>query len=129
MFTHNIKFSFFYFDYIRKYKNFVSMNASKNHTTSKFAAKAVLRLILILMIAPIFFYLSQEKESLLGNVVFPNKLALFAPIMLLMIFVALLILVLKNKYQKIDLNWLFVLNGIFLILYLILLFTRIFPIL
>lgn len=105
------------------------MNASKNHTTSKFAAKAILRLILILMLAPIFFYISQDKEDLLGNVVFPNKIALFAPIMLLFIFVALLILVLKNKYQKIDLNWLFVLNGLFLILYLILLFTRIFPIL
>lgn len=129
MFTHNIKFSFFYFDYIRKYKNFVSMNASKNHTTSKFTAKAVLRLILILMLAPVFFYLSQDKAQLLGHVVFPNKLALIAPLMLLLIFVVLLILVLKNKYQKIDLNWLFVLNGIFLILYLILLFTRIFPIL
>ncbi len=105
------------------------MNASKNHTTSKFTAKAVLRLILILMLAPVFFYLSQDKAQLLGHVVFPNKLALIAPLMLLLIFVVLLILVLKNKYQKIDLNWLFVLNGIFLILYLILLFTRIFPIL
>lgn len=103
------------------------MNAPKNHTISKFAAKAALRLNLIIMATPVFLYFTQKKTDVLGQVSFPNKLALIAPIMLLITFTGLLIGVLKNKYQRIDLNWLFVLCSLFLMLYLILLYVRIFP--
>lgn len=103
------------------------MNVPKNHTISKFAAKAAIRLILIVMATPVLLYFTQSKKEVLGQVSFPNKLALIAPILLLFTFTGLLIAVLKNKYLRIDLNWLFVLCSAFLMLYLVLLYIRIFP--
>lgn len=75
------------------------MNASKNHTISKFVAKAALRVVIVLMALPVFMYFTK-KESMLQHIVFPNKIALLAPLLLLVLFTGLLILMLRNKYEK-----------------------------
>ena len=105
-------------------------NTSKNHTISKTVAKAILRLILIVFIAGIVFSFSKDAK-LLENIslYFPHKWAIFAPISLFLIFIILMFMMLKEKYERIDYNWLFVLAGAFLLLYLLLLYSRIYPML
>lgn len=100
------------------------MNSTKNHTTSKIVAKAILRITIILIAFPIILYFTKP-EILSQQVYFPHPWALAAPILLVLCFVALLILVLRDRYTKIEYNWLFSLNGIFICLYLVLLYMRI----
>ena len=100
------------------------MSPSKNHTISKIVAKAVLRVTIILITFPIIIYFTNP-ELLSQRVHFPNAFAIISPFLLLLIFVALLILVLRNKHADITLNWLFSLCGIFFCLYLVLFYTRI----
>lgn len=105
-------------------------NESKNHTISKILAKALLRLILIILIIGIVFTFNKDAK-LLHNIslYFPQKWAIFAPILLFAIYIILMFTMLKEKYQRTDINWLFNLSGIFLIIYLLLLYTRIYPML
>lgn len=100
---------------------------TQNHTISKIVAKAIQRIVLIIMIVGAAFALSKDAK-LLDNisVYFPHKWAIFAPISLLA-FVVLMFLVMKEKYQRIDYNWLFVLAGGFLLIYLLMLYSRIYP--
>lgn len=100
--------------------------ASKNHTISKIAAKAVLRITIIVMAFPIIMYFTNRK-MMPEQISFPTKWAVVPPIMLLLLFVALLIMVLKNHYKQTDFNWLLTLNGLFLCLYLVLLYVRVLP--
>jgi len=103
-------------------------NTSKNHTISKIVAKAILRLILIILIVGIVFAFSKDAK-LLENISlnFPNKWAIFAPISLFLIFIILMFMMLREKYSRIDYNWLFSLCGGFLLIYIILFYSRIYP--
>lgn len=100
------------------------MSQSKNHTISKIVAKAVLRLTVIIIAAPIVIYFT-DADALESKVSFPSVWSIISPILLLLSFVALLVAVLKNKYERIELNWLMTLAGIFTCLYLIIFYTRV----
>lgn len=102
------------------------MNA-KNHTISKIVAKTFLRLLIITLAFSIFLFFSKENSNVM--LYFTNKWMLAAPILLFFSVVALLIYVLKNKFSQIEINWLFSLATAFFCIYLIMLYTRIYPIL
>ncbi len=104
------------------------MTSSKNHTISKIAAKAIVRITVILIALPIILYFTRP-ESMASRVSFPNPWSLVAPLLLLLSFVALLVVVLRNKYSKMEYNWLLILSGIFVCLYLFLFYTRVLQIL
>ncbi len=91
---------------------------AKNHTISKIIAKTLLRLFIILLaFASYPLFLGQEAKSKLNQIslAFTNKIALIAPILLFCFIIGLMIAVLKHKYNRIDLNWLFSLATIFYI--------------
>ncbi|SFB91119.1 hypothetical protein SAMN05421747_10251 [Parapedobacter composti] len=103
---------------------------SKNHTTSKFVAKLLVRLFMLLLLfsfAP--FILEQETIRPLSQtfVYITNKWAFIFPGLLFVSFLALLILTLRNKYRHIDINWMLSLNTALLIGYLIMLYVKIYP--
>ena len=103
---------------------------SKNHTISKIVAKSLLRLFLFLLVlatVPLFIKKEQGSSLQAQKIAFPNEMAMIAPGLLFTIFVILLVFMLKNKYNRIDINWQFSLCTIFLLTYLILLYTRIYP--
>lgn len=100
------------------------MSLSKNHTISKIIAKAVLRITVILIAFPVIVYFTNP-EIMSQRIFFPHRWSVVFPILLLLIFVALLIPVLREKYTKIEYNWLFSLTGIFVCLYLVLFYIRI----
>ncbi|WDF69375.1 hypothetical protein PQ465_03080 [Sphingobacterium oryzagri] len=100
------------------------MTPSKNHTISKIVAKAVLRITIILIALPIIVYFTRP-EAMATAVSFPNPWSIVAPVLLMLCFVALLIVVLRTKYQSLEYNWLFVLSGIFICLYLVMFYSRV----
>lgn len=103
---------------------------SKNHTISKIVAKSLLRIFIVLLaLASIPLLMKGEAQSALHaqKIAFPNEMAMIAPILLFIIFVTLLIFMLRNKYNRVDINWQFSLCTLFLLTYLILLYTRIYP--
>lgn len=106
------------------------IETSKNHTISKIVAKSLLRIfVLLLALASVPVFSNKGTQSNLDakHVAFPNEMAVVAPALLFIIFVVLLIVMLKNKYLRIDINWQFSLCTIFLLVYLILLYSRIYP--
>lgn len=104
--------------------------SSKNHTTSKIVAKSILRLFFVLFAMLLAFYVTHDSAKLSRiNLYFTNKWFLLFPFTLFITFVGLLILVLKHKYLRTEYNWLMSLNGGFLIVYVLLLFARIYPLL
>ncbi len=105
-------------------------NKSKNHTTSKFVAKVLVRLfLLVLVMAFTPLFMGEEISGSLGNVYLhiTNRWALVFPALLFLIFIVLLILALRRQYSQIDINWMLSLNATLLIVYLILLYSRIYP--
>ncbi|MVZ65989.1 hypothetical protein GQF61_08970 [Sphingobacterium sp. DK4209] len=103
---------------------------SKNHTISKIVAKAILRIVMIILIIGIAYSFSKDA-NLLKNIslYFPHKWAIFAPISLFIVFIILMLMMLREKYKRTDFNWLFALAGGFLVIYLMMLFSRIYPLL
>lgn len=103
---------------------------SKNHTISKIVAKAILRIVMIILIIGIAYSFSKDA-NLLKNIslYFPHKWAIFAPISLFIIFIILMVIMLREKYKRTDINWLFSLAGGFLFVYLMMLFSKIYPLL
>src|SRR5690606_22105559 len=100
------------------------MGASKNHTISRIVAKAILRITIILIVFPVVIYLTNVV-LISQHIFFPNRWSFIFPILLLLIFTILLIPVLREKYGRMEYNWLFSLTGIFVCLYLMLFYTRI----
>lgn len=105
--------------------------SSKNHTISKFTAKLLVRLFIILLLlafAP--FILKRQTGGSLAQTYFyiENKWAFIFPGILFLSFIILLVLTLRQKYQAIDLNWMLSLNTALLIGYVVLLYIRIYPI-
>lgn len=105
---------------------------SKNHSMSKLVAKLLLRFLLItLLLSVVPFFADNNTAGSLEQVYLymPNKWALIFPVLLFLSFLALMILVLQHKYSKTDLNWMFSLNAGLLIVYLLMLYVRIYPLL
>lgn len=103
---------------------------SKNHTISMIVAKSILRLFFVLLVIILAFYVTQDQSRLeTTSVFFRNKWVIAFPILLFLAFVTLLIAVLRTKYKRTELNWLFSLNGLFVLGYILLLFSRIYPLL
>lgn len=106
------------------------MNPSKNHTISQIMAKVTTRLFvfsLVLSVVPFIAegeYVQNLNETYLYVI---NKWVLIFPLVLFAGFLILFLLVLKHKYAKVDLNWLLTLNASILILYVVLLYVRIYP--
>ncbi|MHC8948351.1 hypothetical protein [Sphingobacterium hungaricum] len=106
------------------------MDTSKNHTISKIVAKTMLRLFILLLGFAAYLYFSIDTIVLDNmKVSFPHQWAFLFPMLLLIIEIGLLFFMLKHKYSKSDINWLFSLNSLLLNIYLILLYTRIYPLL
>ncbi|SEL61939.1 hypothetical protein [Parapedobacter koreensis] len=106
------------------------MTSSKNHTISKFIAKLLVRLFILLLLfafAPVI--LEQETIRPLGQtfVYIENKWAFIFPGLLFLSFLVLLIITLRSRYQKTDLNWMLSLNAFLLIIYVIMLYARLYP--
>lgn len=105
-------------------------NKPKNHTTSKLVAKALVRLfLLVLALAFTPLFMGEQTAGSLENVYFyiTNRWALVFPALLFLIFIVLLILALRKQYSEPDINWMLSLNAGLLIVYLILLYSRIYP--
>jgi len=104
---------------------------SKNHTISQFAAKLLVRLFILLLLfafAPAVLDQQTTRSYRETLVYIENKWALIFPGLLFMSFLVLLILSLRYKYRKTDLNWMLSLNTTLLIVYVIMLYVRIYPI-
>ena len=105
--------------------------SSKNHTISKFIAKLLVRLFILLLLfafAP-FILEDQTRVSITQTYVYlDNKWAFIFPGILFLSFIVLLVLTLRHKYQVVDLNWMLSLNAAMLIGYVTLLYIRIYPI-
>lgn len=102
----------------------------KNHTISKFVAKLFVRvLVLMLLFAFIPFLMEDKTAGSLEHIYFyiPNKWALVFPALLFLTFITLLILCLRFRFSKTDLNWMVSLNAGLLIVYLIMLYARLYP--
>jgi hypothetical protein len=82
--------------------------------TSQIAAKGIVRLFFLLaLIAGAVYYfspLSNDVRLQHTYFVIRNKLLLVFPAIIVIGFVTLLIMCIRNKYTKIDLNWLLVVN-------------------
>lgn len=103
----------------------------KNHTISQFTAKLLVRLfILLLLFAFVPIVLEEETARSYSEtfVYLENKWALVFPGLLFASFVVLLFLTLRYKYQKTDLNWMLSLNATLLIIYVVMLYVRLYPI-
>jgi len=96
--------------------------------TSRIAAKVAVRLILFLiLLALVPTFTNNTLNAQLHNIYITanNKWIFIYPILLLIGFITLLILCTTNKYSKVDLNWLLVLNTFILILYGTVVFIRV----
>lgn len=100
----------------------------KNHTISKIIAKACLRVLVLLLAFSLYFFFTGDFKQT-QSLYFENKSAVIFPILLFFTVITLMVLVLKNKFSKIDFNWFFALSALFLIVYIVLLYTRMYPLL
>lgn len=104
---------------------------SKNHTISQFSAKLLVRLFILLLLfafAPVVLEQEATRSYSETFVYIENKWALVFPALLFASFLVLLILTLRHKYQKTDLNWMLSLNTALLIIYIIMVYIRLFPV-
>jgi len=95
--------------------------------TSQIAAKIVVRLFLILLVAATVPYFVSSNDKLKHfDFVFYDKWTLIFPALLIGGFVGLLITCTIKKYKVIDLNWLLVVNTLVLMAYGIAVFIRVY---
>jgi len=106
-------------------------DSPKNHTISKFTVKLLIRLfMLLLLVAFAPFFLEQKTVGPLSQtfLYIENKWAFIFPGLLFLSFLTLLVLTLRHRYQKTDLNWMLSLNTALLIVYVILLYAKLYPV-
>ncbi|MFB2120452.1 hypothetical protein [Parapedobacter sp. 2B3] len=104
---------------------------SKNHTISQFAAKLLVRLFILLLLfafAPVVLEQETTRSYSETFIYIENKWALIFPALLFISFLVLLFLTLRHKYQKADLNWMLSLNTVLLIVYVTMIYVRLYPI-
>jgi len=105
-------------------------SVTKNHTTSKFVSKLLVRLFILLLaaaIAPIFVDDQIAAKIQTTYVYIENKWVFIFPLILFLSFLTLLILTGRAKHEKTDLNWMLSLNTLLLIIYVVMLFIRLYP--
>jgi hypothetical protein len=98
---------------------------------SKFVAKLLVRLFMLLLLfafAPVLVEKTTGRSLTDSFVYITNKWAFIFPGLLFLSFLILLVLTLRNKYRQTDLNWMLSLNTALLIIYLIMLYIKIYPI-
>ena len=93
---------------------------------SRIAAKTSLRLFVILILAACVPFLQNNAKLNHMTFIVHSKWTFISPAVLLIAFVVLLILCLRNRYSKADINWLFTLDSVLLIVYGITLYLHLF---
>lgn len=104
----------------------------KNHTISMFTAKLLTRLFILLLLFSMAPFLIDKQLSARAEHIYvylENKWTFIFPGTLFLSFLTLLIMTLRKRYAQTDLNWMLSLNTIILIIYLILLYMRLYPLL
>ncbi|WP_036601858.1 hypothetical protein [Olivibacter sitiensis] len=104
---------------------------TKNRTiTSKFVSKLLVRLFVILLVLGVLpiFVDEQVKSNLEVTYVYiENKWVFIFPLILFLSFLTLLILAGRAKNEQDDLNWMLSLNTLLLIIYIVLLYVKLYP--
>ena len=95
------------------------------------AAKTAIKVFIIVLFFGIFPFIAGSNEPWAARVqnthlVIEHKWSLVFPAILFIGFITLLVICMKRKYQMPDFNWLLVLNTLMLLIYLVLLYSRIF---
>jgi cytochrome bd-type quinol oxidase subunit 2 len=106
------------------------MNISKNRTMSQIAAKVTSRLFIVLLamgVLPIWFNPAWKARLDESYLYIPQQWTLIFPVLLLLMFVTLYISAATRKFQHTEYNALLTLNSIILIVYLLLLYKRLYP--
>jgi cytochrome bd-type quinol oxidase subunit 2 len=103
---------------------------TKNHTISKFISKLLTRLFMLLLglsVAP--FLINKDLASRLETtyIYIENKWVFVFPAVLFLSFLTLLVLTGRARHEKEDLNWMLSLNTLLLIVYVILLYVKLYP--
>lgn len=101
---------------------------SKNHTISKIVARTCVR-VLVILLAFSLYILYNYSDSASQTLHFQNYWSIIAPLVLFFTVITLMILTLRFKYSKTDLNWLFSFACVFFAVYLSMLYSRIYPLL
>ena len=95
--------------------------------TSQIAAKAAVRIFLVLLVASTIPFLQSDNAKLQQfNFVIRQKWTLIFPSILILGFVGLLITCTIKKYKVPDLNWLLVVNTLVLMAYGVAIFIRVY---
>lgn len=95
--------------------------------TSQIAAKIVVRVFFILLLAALVPYFAGDNAKLRHfNFVVVHTWTLIFPALLICGFIALLITCAVKKYKVADLNWLLVVNTLVLIAYGVAVFIRVY---
>lgn len=95
--------------------------------TSQIAAKVVVRIFFILLVAALVPYFAGNNAKLKHlNFVIYHTWTLIFPALLVGGFIGLLIACIVKKYKVPDLNWLLVVNTVVLIVYGIAVFLRVY---
>lgn len=103
----------------------------KDLTTSKFISKLLVRLFMLILaaaIAPMFVDKQIAARMETTYVYIENKWVFIFPLILFLSFLTLLVLTGRAKHEKTDLNWMLLLNTLLLIIYVVMLFVRLFPV-
>lgn len=105
-------------------------STKKKLITSKFVTKLLVRLFVILLligIVPIYLDEEVKKNLEVTYIYIANKWVFIFPIILFLSFLTLLILTGRAKHEQEDLNWMLALNTALLIIYLVMLYTKLYP--
>src|SRR5690606_25296678 len=102
--------------------------SSKNHTISKIVARTCVR-VLVILLAFSLSILCNYSDSASQTPHFPHYRSILAPLALFFTVITLMILTLRFKYSNTDLSWLFSFACVFFAVYLIMLYSRIYPLL
>lgn len=86
-------------------------------------------MLLAAFIVPVFVNDQVAARMQTTYVYLENKWIFIFPLILFLSFLTLLILVGRTKHEKTDLNWMLSLNALLLIIYVIMLFARLYPVL
>lgn len=105
---------------------------NKNQKISRMAARTVVKIFIIFLVMGLLPFLTGqpwEERLQQAHFVIPNKWTLAFPGILFFGFIALLVVCMRQRYRQPDYNWLLVLNGVMLLIYLAMLYSRIYGVL
>jgi hypothetical protein len=94
---------------------------------SQIAAKAVVRIFLLLLLISAIPFLEGDNTKLQNfNFIIHQPWTLIFPAVLILGFISLLIICSIKKYKVVDLNWLLVVNTVVLIAYSVAVFIKVY---